>query len=99
MMAAGLLEEVRGLWERGLLHGPARKAIGYGELARHLEGCWGLDEAVDAIRLRSRHLAKRQMAWFKKEKEIDWFTIDKEAWKNDAIQFIQRWLSEAGRHP
>jgi tRNA dimethylallyltransferase len=99
MMAAGLLEEVRGLWERGLLQGPVRKAIGYGELARHLEGFLGLDEAVEAVRLRSRHLAKRQMAWFNKEKEIDWFTIEKEAWQNDAIQFIQRWLSEARRYP
>ena len=99
MMAMGLLEEVRGLWGRGALEGPVRKAIGYGELARHLEGCLGLDEAVDAIRLRSRHLAKRQMAWFKKEKQIDWFTIEKEAWKNDAIQFIQRWLSEASGDP
>lgn len=99
MMAAGLLDEVRALHRRGVLTGPVRKAIGYGELARHLEGCWGLEEAVAAIRLRSRHLAKRQMAWFKKEKQIDWFTIEKEAWQNDAIQFIQRWLSEARRHP
>jgi tRNA dimethylallyltransferase len=99
MMAEGLLEEVRALLSLGVLHGPARKAIGYGELADHLEGFSNLDDAVNRIKLRSRHLAKRQLAWFKNERSITWYDIDKEAWRNDAIQFIQRWLSKTCAQP
>jgi tRNA dimethylallyltransferase len=99
MMAEGLLEEVRGLLSSGVLSGPVRKAIGYGELAAHLEGFSNLDEAVNRIKLRSRRLAKRQLAWFKNERAITWYDIDKEAWKNDAIQFIQRWLSKTHPQP
>lgn len=94
-MTAGLLEEVRGLKARGLLAGPVTKAIGYGELAEYLEGLVSLEDAVSAVVKRSRHLAKRQMAWFKKEENINWFAIEKEAWKDDAIEFIQRWPSQA----
>jgi len=95
MMAAGFLEEVRGLEARGCLTGPVRKAIGYGELAAHLKGLVGLERAVSAIKLRSRHLAKRQLAWFTKEKHIQWFNVEKEAWKYDAMEFIERWPSQA----
>jgi tRNA dimethylallyltransferase len=97
MMAAGFLEEVRELSRRECLSGPVSKAIGYGELAAHLEGLVSLEDAVSAIKLRSRHLAKRQTAWFKKEDDIDWFEIEKEAWEDDAIKFIERRLSQARR--
>jgi tRNA dimethylallyltransferase len=95
MLAAGLLSEVEHLWREGRLSGPARKAIGYGELADHLEGRCSLEEALARIKLRSRHLAKRQLTWFKKETGIRWYNSDKEAWENDAIEFIQRWNQEA----
>ena len=97
MMAAGFLEEVRELSRRGCLSGPVSKAIGYGELAGYIGGLMSLEDAVSAVKLRSRHLAKRQTAWFKKEDDINWFEIEKEAWKNDAIEFIERWLSQARR--
>jgi len=97
MMAAGLLEEVRELSRRGLLSGPVSKAIGYGELAEYVRGLVSLEDAVSAVKLRSRHLAKRQTAWFKKEDDINWFEIEKEAWKNDALEFIERWLPQAHR--
>ncbi len=94
MMRAGFLEEVAALLGAGKLVGPARKAIGYGELAEHIEGRCPLDEAVARTKLRSRHLAKRQLTWFKREPEIRWYNIMEEAWPNDAIQFIQRWRQE-----
>ena len=95
MMDAGLLEEVRGLLDRGCLAGPVAKAIGYGELADYLQGLTSLDDAVERIKLRSRHLAKRQLAWFKREEGIHWYSVDKEAWQNDAMEFIQRQLQKA----
>jgi tRNA dimethylallyltransferase len=97
MMRRGLLEEVKALHREAVLTGPVRKAIGYLELAAFLEGLISLDEAVAQIKLHSRRLAKRQMTWFRKETDIKWFEIDKEAWKNDAMEFIKRWSEKAGR--
>ena len=100
MMAAGLLREVEGLHRSGRLRGPARKAIGYGELAEYLEDSCTLGEAVARIKLRSRHLAKRQMTWFRKEIGVKWYYIDtREAWKNDAMEFIERWRQETQQRP
>ncbi len=99
MVGGGLLEEVERLLRAGLLKGPARKAIGYGELADHLEGRCSLGEAVERVKLRSRHLAKRQITWFGKEMGLQWYSIGKEAWSNDAIQFIQRWHEKAQPNP
>jgi tRNA dimethylallyltransferase len=95
MLKGGLLAEVEHLWRGGKLSGPARKAIGYGELADYLEGRSPLGEALARIKLRSRHLAKHQLTWFKKEAGIRWYNSDKEAWENDAIEFIERWSQEA----
>jgi tRNA dimethylallyltransferase len=100
MMASGLLGEVEALHQSGALRGPARKAIGYGELADHIEGACTLRQAVDRIKLRSRHLAKRQLTWFRKETGVKWYYIDhREAWKNDAMEFIERWAEEAKPRP
>ena len=99
MVAAGLLNEVRGLWESGRLRGPVRKAIGYGELAAFLEGSLSLEEAVRLIQRRSRNLARRQLAWFRREEGIQWFEIQKEAWTHDALECIERWLEETPRQP
>lgn len=100
MMTAGLLAEVEALHRSGALSGPASKAIGYGELADHIEGRCTLAQAVDRIKLRSRHLAKRQMTWFRKETGVQWYYIDhREAWKNDAMEFIERWSKKAKPRP
>ncbi|MEW5763436.1 MAG: tRNA (adenosine(37)-N6)-dimethylallyltransferase MiaA [Acidobacteriota bacterium] len=99
MMAAGLLDEVRRLREAGHLSGPASKAIGYGELASFLEGSLDLEEAVRRIKQRTRNLAKRQQAWFKKEEGIHWFDIQEEEWRDDALELIQRWREKAGAQP
>ncbi len=98
MMAAGLLDEVRRLKVSGRLSGPASKAIGYGELAAHLEGSMELEEAVRRIKQRSRNLAKRQQAWFKREEGIHWFEIQEEEWRDDALELIQRWREKTGAH-
>jgi tRNA dimethylallyltransferase len=92
MVAAGLPSEVEGLLRAGALQGSARKAIGYGEMADHLEGRCTLAEAVDRIKLRSRHLAKRQLAWFRKEPGIRWYDVTgREAWTDEPMEFIKRW--------
>ena len=70
MMNEGLLDEVRSLYEAGLISsGTAAAAIGYKEIIEYLEGRCTLDEATDAIKLASRRYAKRQLTWFRREKD------------------------------
>jgi len=71
---AGFLDEVRALLERGLSRSTtARQAIGYAEVSRFLAGETTLDEAVAATVRRSKALARRQMAWFRRDPRIGWF--------------------------
>lgn len=70
----GLIEEVRRLRERGLERSPtARQAIGYAEVSRHLAGECSLEEAAALIVKRTKALARRQMAWFRRDPRIRWF--------------------------
>jgi tRNA dimethylallyltransferase len=66
MIEAGLVDEVRGLLARGYSSElPALSAIGYKQIAAHLEGRMTLDEAVSEIRRASRRLVRHQSNWFK----------------------------------
>ena len=68
MIENGALDEVRALLARNLDPTlPAMKAVGVPELAAHLSGATTLDQAVAAIRLSTRHYAKRQLTWFRNQ--------------------------------
>lgn len=74
MLAGGLLEEVRGLMDQGFeAFLTASQAIGYLEAVRHLRGELSLDEARREIMRRTKALARRQMAWFRRDPRIRWF--------------------------
>jgi tRNA dimethylallyltransferase len=74
MLDAGWLPEVQGLMDRGFGGWlTSTQAIGYAELAAHLEGRTSLEEAVDATVRRTRNLARRQLAWFRRDPRIRWF--------------------------
>ena len=76
-LADGLIEEVEGLAHRGLADWlTASQAIGYAEFARHLEGELSLDEAVARTVKRTKALARRQLAWFRRDPRIRWFAHD-----------------------
>jgi tRNA dimethylallyltransferase len=76
MLAAGWLDEVRGLIEAGFGGWlTATQAIGYAELARHLGRELSLEAAVERIETRTRALARRQMAWFRRDPRIRWFDV------------------------
>ncbi|MBA7600581.1 tRNA dimethylallyltransferase [subsurface metagenome] len=94
MIAAGLVEEVEGLLSQGVSkESPVFKAIGYGEIASHLEGETGLDEAVKQIKTHSRQYAKRQLTWFRRDKRIRWIEWGgKQAPQERAEQLVQGWL-------
>jgi tRNA dimethylallyltransferase len=68
MIQNGALDEVRALLARNLDPTlPAMKAVGVPELAAHLSGRTSLDQAIAAIRLSTRHYAKRQLTWFRNQ--------------------------------
>jgi tRNA dimethylallyltransferase len=77
MLEAGWLQEVRGLVERGLGGWlTSSQAIGYAELAVHARGGMALEEATEAIVKRTATLARRQMAWFRRDPRIRWFEVE-----------------------
>jgi tRNA dimethylallyltransferase len=75
----GLVDEVRDLLDRGFgSFVTASQAIGYVEVAEHLRGRLTLDEAAERIARRTRALARRQMAWFRRDPRIRWFEAGSE---------------------
>ena len=74
MLEAGWLDEVVALMARGFGGWlTSTQAIGYAELARHLQGDMTLEDAVERTVTRTKHLARRQMAWFRRDPRIRWF--------------------------
>jgi len=71
MIGAGLVEEVRSLLPFQQLN--ALQTVGYREIFEYLNGRLTLTEAISKIKINTRQYAKRQMTWFKKDKEIKWF--------------------------
>lgn len=89
MMEAGFLEEVKQLLDMGYdLSYNSMNTVGYKELIRYLEGKYPLAEAVEAIKQASRNYAKRQMTWFRGDKEIVWFEAGGKQDLDDAVKSI-----------
>jgi tRNA dimethylallyltransferase len=77
MVEAGLVDEVRRLWEAGLTaEDVSMQGLGYSQILYALEGQCSLEEAVSMIKRDTRHFAKRQLTWFRREKEAVWIDID-----------------------
>ena len=74
MMQKGLLEEAQKLYPNRSLN--ALQTVGYRELFQYFDGNWELDFAVSEIKKNTRRFAKRQLTWFRKNKDIHWFDID-----------------------
>ena len=71
MMADGLLQEAREVYPLRELN--ALQTVGYRELFDHFDGNSSLEKAVDKIKQNSRHYAKRQLTWFKRDEAMKWF--------------------------
>ncbi|MBQ3573000.1 MAG: tRNA (adenosine(37)-N6)-dimethylallyltransferase MiaA [Clostridia bacterium] len=73
MIEEGLLDEVKRLIDMGVRrNSTAMQAIGYKELLLYIDGKCSLDESVEKIKQESRRYAKRQLTWFKRNKNIVW---------------------------
>ncbi len=74
MRDAGLVDEGRGLQDRGELSRTAAQAIGYREILGHLTGEEpSLDATLEAIVVRTRQFARRQRMWFRRDPRVSWF--------------------------
>lgn len=79
MMENGLIDEVKHILSMGIdQNSTAMQAIGYKELVKYLNRSLGLDEAIEEIKLESRRYAKRQLTWFRKNKDIHWVLLQKD---------------------
>ncbi len=98
MMEKGLVEEVRALQAMGCHKGMvSMQGLGYKEILSYLEGEISLEEAVYLIKRDTRHFAKRQLTWFRREKEVIW--IEKNVFDHDGQkirQTMQDFLHEKG---
>lgn len=79
MIASGLAEEVRRLMENGYsLDLKSMQSVGYRHMGLYLSGTISLEDALALMKRDTRHLAKRQLTWFRADKEIRWFHPERE---------------------
>ncbi|WP_041100150.1 tRNA (adenosine(37)-N6)-dimethylallyltransferase MiaA [Bacillus badius] len=93
MMAAGLLEEVKTLWDKGIRSGQAVQAIGYKELFSYLRGEETLEAAVEQLKQNSRNYAKRQLTWFRNKMDVNWFDLSDEEKRPEKIKEISGFIA------
>lgn len=97
MMADGLLQEVQGLLDAG--YDPSltsMQALGYKELIGYLRGEISLPQAVEKIKQRTRNFAKRQLTWFRREKQIHWIERTAEQSPAQLADLVEDALREPG---
>lgn len=74
MIELGLVDEVKGLGK--FKHLNALNTVGYKEIFNYLDGIWTLDKTIEKIKTHTRRYAKRQLTWFKKDQDFNWFHPD-----------------------
>ena len=86
MLSQGLVEEVSRLRTMGCCRGQtAMQGLGYKEILDYLDGKCSLDEAVYVLKRDTRHFAKRQLTWFKRERDVRWLNLDGEPGEQDRV--------------
>lgn len=91
MMREGLLQEVEGLKAEGLRRGMvSMQGLGYKELLAFLDGECSLEEAVRVLKRDTRHFAKRQLTWFRRERDVIW--LDRQRFGSDDGAILEEML-------
>jgi len=91
MLADGLVDEVKALKEKGYTRDMvSMQGLGYKELFPYFDGMCTLEEAVSVIKRDTRHFAKRQLTWFRREQEVIW--LNKEAYAYDEEKLLASML-------
>lgn len=96
MMEQGLVNEVCRLKEMGCKRGmTSMQGLGYKEILDYLDGRTSLEEAVCILKRDTRHFAKRQIAWFKRERGVRWLSL--ESFGDDQGRILSHILKEFGQ--
>ncbi len=88
MIKEGLLDEVKSLYDKNIRSKSIMTGIGYKELYSYYDGEISLDEAIELIKTRSRHYAKRQYTWFNNQMDVKWFDVDFNNFDNTVNEVI-----------
>lgn len=92
----GLAEEVLGLFKRGYEWSlPSMSGIGYRQIGFFLEGSATYAEAMTRLRLDTKHYAKRQMTWFRRDKRIRWLPTTKDTLLESAFAEVHAFLARS----
>lgn len=96
MLEEGLLDEVEKLRAMGYHKGMvSMQGLGYKELLGYLDGELSLEEAVRLIKRDSRHFAKRQLTWFRRERDVIWINKQDFSYDRDQIlSFMEKKIAE-----
>ena len=92
MIADGLEQEAKAVYPKR--HLTSLQTVGYREMFAYFDGEYDLDRAIELIQQNSRHYAKRQLTWFRRDKEIHWLNANNAYEKN--IHIIDDLLSSCG---
>ena len=88
MIKNGLIEEVKSLYDKNIRSKAIMTGIGYKELYDYFDGNISLEDAINLIKQRSRHYAKRQYTWFNNQMDIKWFDVDFDDFNNTVNEVI-----------
>ncbi len=92
MLEEGLIEEVQSLKDKGYTRDMvSMQGLGYKEILDYLNGECTLEEAVYILKRDTRHFAKRQLTWFRRERDVIW--IDKPSYNYDEDKILEAMLS------
>lgn len=95
MLADGLLDEVRSLVDEGYSRDlVSMQGLGYKEMIDYIQERYTLDEAVYTLKRDTRHFAKRQVTWFKREKQVTWVNKNEFDSEADILSFMIERLRE-----
>ena len=95
MMEQGLPNEIKGLLDAGVpADAQAMKAIGYKELIPALRGDISMEEAVAALKQSTRHYAKRQLTWMRREEDVCWV----DSLSTDAYEQLANWYTQGAEN-
>lgn len=95
MVQKGLIDEVKDLLQKG--YGAdlvSMQGLGYKEIVQYLNGNLSLNESIDLIKQGTRHFAKRQITWFKREKDAIWLNYEGFSSKSDLLNRMIQILKE-----
>lgn len=93
MMEQGLVEEVKRLRAMGCCRGmTSMQGLGYKEILDYLDGACTLEEAVTVLKRDTRHFAKRQITWFKRERDVHWLNLPD--FDNDRERLLEYVINE-----